>query len=196
MGKSTLRRQRPKPRLGSQITPAIRRRLAVILLLIAAILVTLPSKLRSAEAAGPIQIDQQLLTDQVVKNPPVRIIIPKLNLDLPVVVAPVVGGYWQLSDTSASYGVGSAHPGEVGNMVIFAHAREGLFLPLREVKKEELVYILSADKWYRYKVSDIKFVDPSQVEVIKPTSNEQVTLFTCSGFLDSKRLVVTALPDH
>jgi len=69
-------------------------------------------------------------------------------------------------------------------------------LPLQDVQKDNLIYVLSTDNWFRYKVSDIKFVSPAQVEVIKPTANERLTLFTCSGFLDSKRLVVTALPDH
>jgi sortase A len=90
--------------------------------------------------------------------------------------------------------VGSANPGQNGNIVVFAHARNELFGPLRDIKKDETIYILTKDRWYRYSVSGTKLVDPSQIENIKPTDSEQLTLFTCSGFLDSKRLIVHAKP--
>lgn len=196
MAKRSLRRKRNLRTAGSKTIATIKRRLAVVLLLLAALFATLPGKLDSSiKASEPIQIDSKLLTSKEVKNSPVRIIIPKLDIDLPVVTAPVVGGYWQLSEDSASFGQGSAYPDESGNMVIFAHAREGLFLPLREIKNDQKVYVLSSDKWHRYKVTETKLVNPDQVEVISPTPDERLTLFTCSGFLDSKRLIVTAIPD-
>lgn len=150
----------------------------------------------TANTAEPIHIDPMLLTGQEALQPPLRIVIPILSIDLPVVEANAINGYWELSETSASHGVGSANPGAIGNTVVFAHAREGLFLPLKNIKKDNLIYILTKDRWYRYKVTDIKFVDPNQIEVIAPTSDETLTLFTCSGFLDNKRLIVTAKPSR
>lgn len=143
---------------------------------------------------SPIRIDPGLLSAQSVPQIPTRIIIPAVNIDLPVIEARVVGGTWELSDTSASHGAGSAYPGQPGNIVIFAHAREGLFLPLREIKSGQFIYLLTAGKSFRYLINQRQEVSPSQVQTISPTTSETLTLFTCSGFLDSQRLIVQAYP--
>jgi len=146
------------------------------------------------QAREPIRIDAGLLTPKVSTQPPLRIVIPGYSVDLPVQEAKIVNGYWELSETTASHGVGSANPGELGNTVIFAHARDGLFLPIKDIKRDSNIYVLTKDRWFRYRVTETKLVDPNQVETIAPTKDETLTLFTCSGFLDSKRLVVVAKP--
>ena len=125
---------------------------------------------------------------------PQRVIIPDLAIDLEVEKAEVVGGYWEVFADSAAWGTGSGLPGEAGNQVIFAHAREGLFLPLRSIEVGQKVYVLNEDEWYKYEVYEIKEVYPNQVEVIAPTEDETLTLYTCSGYQDSKRLIVIAKP--
>ncbi len=141
---------------------------------------------------GPIKIDPALLSLKEPSEPPERIIIPGQKINLPIVEANVINGYWELSDTSASHGVGSANPGETGNIVIFAHARQGLFLNLKEVTAGDDVVILTKDRWYRYRVKELKDVYPNQIEVIAPTPDQTLTLYTCSGFLDSTRRIVVA----
>ncbi len=143
---------------------------------------------------GPIHIDPALMSLKEPAEPPERIIVPSQKIDLSVIEAPVINGYWELSDTTASHGVGSANPGENGNVVIFAHAFEGLFLPLRNVQIGDEVTVLTHDHWYRYHVTQTQLVDPSQVEVVAPTPDQTLTLYTCDGFMDSKRLIVTAKP--
>jgi LPXTG-site transpeptidase (sortase) family protein len=145
---------------------------------------------------SPIRIDQLLLGAIEPLQPPLRIVIPKYNVDLPVVEANVVNGYWETSQTTASHGVGSANPGQIGNIVIFAHARENLFGPIRNIKNDSVIYVLTKDRWHRYRVIKTDLVTEDKVEVIKPTKEEMLTLFTCSGFMDSKRLIVTATPDN
>ncbi|MBI2611215.1 sortase [Candidatus Gottesmanbacteria bacterium] len=144
----------------------------------------------------PIKIDGSLVRNIVYKEPPLRIVIPDLAIDLPIVMAKIINGYWELSETTASHGMGSANPGEIGNTVIFAHAREGLFLPLRNIKKDQSIYVLTPNNWLRYKVEEIKEVTSDKIEVIAPSQDERLTLFTCSGFLDSKRLIVVARPNR
>lgn len=145
---------------------------------------------------GPIKIDGGLLNKTQYKEQALRIVIPNIGIDLPIIEANIVNGYWELSETTASHGMGSANPGEMGNTVIFAHARDGLFLPLRNIKKDHKVYVLTQSSWQRYKVVEIKEVSPDKVEVIQPSKDERITLFTCSGFLDSKRLIVVGIPDR
>lgn len=145
---------------------------------------------------GPIVIDETLTSEPAASQAPLRIVIPTRGIDLPIVEAPVIDGYWELSETTASHGVGSASPGEIGNTVIFAHARDGLFLPIRDIEPDEAIYVLTKDRWHRYSVQENFLVTPDQVEVIAPTETETLTLFTCSGFNDSKRAIVTATPLH
>jgi len=145
---------------------------------------------------NPIQINSALYSSKNIMNNPVRILIPKRDIDLKVVDAPIVDGYWQLSETTASYGLGSGTPGEKNNTVIFAHARAGLFYNLKDVQLNDIVYIFTKDKWFRYKVNKVSAVYPNQTEVIKPTKNETLTLYTCTGFYDEKRLIVTAIPQN
>ncbi|HVZ67395.1 MAG TPA: sortase [Patescibacteria group bacterium] len=123
-----------------------------------------------------------------------RILISSVDIDLPVEPAKIVDGYWETSDTTASHGEGSLNPGQGGNVVIFAHARMGLFYPLKDVKKGDIVYVLTTNKWYRYKISSVSSVLPNDVTVVAPTKKEVLTLFTCSGFFDEKRLIVKATP--
>jgi LPXTG-site transpeptidase (sortase) family protein len=152
----------------------------------------LPKKI--IDNKNPIKINSTLYTSTDIVNDPVRILIPKADIDLKVIDAQIVNGYWELSENTASYGLGSGHPGVKGNTVIFAHAREGLFYNLKDVKVGDIIYVFTKDKWYRYKASKIDAVYPNQTEVIKPTKNETLTLYTCTGFSDEKRLIITALP--
>lgn len=174
-------------------------RLPFLLILAGALLVSFPSLYRATSNipprnVGPISIDKQLLTNKDQNEPPKRILIPKYKLDLSVIEAKAINGFWELSESSASHGVGSGNPGEKGNIVVFAHARDELFGPIRDIKKGDAIYLLTKNSWHEYRVSETKLVDPNQIEVIAPTPKETLTLFTCSGFLDSKRLIVKALP--
>ena len=126
------------------------------------------------------------------ENPPTRIVIQELKIDLPVEKALIVEGYWEVFDDMAGWGEGTSSPGQAGNQVIFAHARRGLFLPLRNIKQGAKIEVYSGDTKYLYEAKEIKEVTPSQIEVIAPTQDETLTLYTCSGFSDSKRLIVIA----
>ena len=142
---------------------------------------------------GPIKIDKGFLTSRFsLESLPKRIIIPSRSIDLPVKTARVVDGAWELSDDSASFGLGSATPESGGNTVIFAHAKWKLFRPLRKIKKDSRIYVLTSKQWYVYEVTEIKTVLSSEIEVIKPTEDNTLTLFTCTGFADTKRLIVIA----
>lgn len=124
----------------------------------------------------------------------VRILIPGKNIDLVVRHAKIIKGYWETSENTASHGQGSSNPGERGNVVVFAHARAGLFYNLKDVKRDDAIYIFTKNRWYRYKVNEIKTVYPNDIETVGPTDKEILTLFTCSGFFDEKRLIVKAIP--
>lgn len=153
----------------------------------------LPDILSNNFAGEPVKIDESLSGDTQGESP-IRILIPDVSIDITIKFAPIQNGYWIVYKDSAGFGQGSSLPGEQGNIVIFAHARQGLFLPLNKVKLGTKIYILSINKYFSYQVSDIKEVNPNQIEVISQTPQETLTLYTCSGFLDKKRLIVIAKP--
>lgn len=123
---------------------------------------------------------------------PKQVIISSIGVNLAVKPAKVVGGYWEVFTDSAGWGEGSGVPGHPGNQVIFAHARKGLFLPLRQVRAGMKIEVVTDDSKYTYEIIEIKEIFPSQIEVIAPTTDEILTLYTCSGFADSERLIVVA----
>jgi len=145
---------------------------------------------------NPIKINENLYKNQTAQNLPVRILLPKQDIDINVTPSKIINGYWELSENTASYGEGSGVPGQNGNTVIFAHARQGLFYNLKDVKINDMIYVFTKDKWYKYKVNKITAVYPNQTEVIKPTKNQTLTLYTCTGFSDEKRLVISAIPQN
>ncbi|OGG26637.1 hypothetical protein A2960_00500 [Candidatus Gottesmanbacteria bacterium RIFCSPLOWO2_01_FULL_39_12b] len=188
-----------------------KKKMRLILLISGILLVTLslfwpkntPTAVRQTDqpeivsfAQEPVIIDKNLLKErskkEKEKQPPVRIVIPALEIDIPVKEAKIVKGYWEVFTDSAGFGSGTAYPEEMGNQVVFAHARKGLFLPLKNAKLRQDIYIFTKDKWYSYQIEDIKEVLPSQTEVIAPSSESILTLYTCSGFADSKRLIIRA----
>lgn len=122
---------------------------------------------------------------------PQKIIIPVHNIDLSIEEAEILNGEWEISATGASYLFQSALPGEKGNVIIYAHNRNHLFGPLRRIKKGEEVFIKNKkEEVFVYEIVETKVVSPDQIEVLLPTEEPTLTLYTCFGFLDSKRFVV------
>lgn len=174
------------------------RRIGILFLLLGILLLCFPYLTRFFTQVSvdeiPIRADANFNSTPTVEKVPIQIIIPSLQIDLPISPSRLIKGYWEVSEHTASYGLGSAPPGNVGNTVIFAHAREGLFLPLKNITFGKDIYVLSPDKWYQYRVDEIREVLPTDVYVVNKTEDNRLTLFTCTGFLDSKRLVVIAKP--
>lgn len=170
--------------------------LGFALLALGALLVFVHPRMQSESQASfasePVKVEGFDAGRQGSEALPERIVIPELSIDLAVKEAKIVKGYWQVFPDSAAWGEGSGYPGKPGNQVIFAHVREGLFLPLKDVKNGMRVYVLTEGNWYGYEVREIKDVYPNQIEVIAPTEDETLTLYTCTGFQDSKRLIVVA----
>lgn len=124
---------------------------------------------------------------------PTRILIPKVRIDLQVFPAKASGEIWEVSEEGASYLLGSGVPGQKGNVVIYGHNKNKLFGPIRWLGKgEEIKVINKKGEEFIYKVGETKTVSPDKVEVLAPTEDATLTLYTCTGFLDSKRFIVVA----
>jgi sortase A len=119
--------------------------------------------------------------------------IPAIGLKM----APIVqgDGEEQLKKGVAQH-IGSANPGEQGNVVLSAHndVYGELFRYLDQLQKGDLVVLYTSQKAYTYVVVDSpKVVEPTNVEVLAPTEDAVVTLISCYPYLvDNKRIIVRA----
>lgn len=126
---------------------------------------------------------------------PIQILIPKIKVDLSVSQAKASGTAWEISEIGASYLVGSGVPGRKGNVVIYGHNKAKLFGPIRWIEIGDEVKVKNKmGEEFTYKVDQTKIVSPNQVEVLAATEDATLTLYTCTGFLDSQRFVVIAKP--
>ncbi len=129
-----------------------------------------------------------------VSNPPTRIGIKDLRVDLPIYPAKVFNGQWETTTEGASYLISSPVPGEKGNSIIYAHDWESLFGPLKRITKDTIIEIEFADKKIKsFVVKQVKIVPSDQTSILAQTKDKRITLYTCTGFLDSQRLVATAI---
>jgi LPXTG-site transpeptidase (sortase) family protein len=131
----------------------------------------------------------------ITSGSPTEIIIPDAHIDLTVTPTNIEQGVWQIPDTSAAHLASSAQPGQGGNVLVYAHNKKNLFGSLKEVKEGDIITIHTTAKTkHQYQVREILTVNPQDISIAMPTDHEVLTVYTCTGFLDSQRLVVKAYP--
>jgi len=147
--------------------------------------------IQPGRAAGPTPIIIGSTAEAASTGP--SIIIPKINLDIPV----------DFSQTSTNEAVienalesGIVHypttvmPGQSGNTAYFGHSSNNIFNPgrykfafvlLHELTAGDTFYITYSGKTYVYRVFATKIVDPSEVGVLDnvPGHGATATLITC-----------------
>lgn len=125
---------------------------------------------------------------------PTNIEIPRVRVNLSITPGLISDkGVWQISDTGASFLNSSAFPGANSNVVIYGHNKTNLLGPLRWIKPGDTIIIQTEDgKSWKYQVQETLTVSPDEISVVMPTEKEVLTVYTCTGFLDSQRFVVRA----
>jgi sortase A len=91
--------------------------------------------------------------------------------------------------------VGSADPGQTGNLVLSAHddVFGEIFRNLDRLQPGDQVTLFTAQKQYMYIVTGTQIVAPTQVDVMNPTGDATATLISCYPYMvDNKRIVVFA----
>lgn len=120
-----------------------------------------------------------------------RIIIPAIRVDAPI----VEGDDWDTLKNGVGHHIGSALPGEAGNLVLSAHndVYGAIFKNLNDLREDDLVLIDTPATTYRYKVTATRIVTPKETSVMDPTDEPSLTLITCyPPLVDTHRIVVTA----
>jgi len=123
-----------------------------------------------------------------------RIIINDLGINLPLIPARIQNDTWETTNFGASYLISSPTPGETGNSIIYAHNWMSLFGNLTRAKPGEEVDVTAADgSTKKFIIEYTSVVTPDESNILAQTRDKRITLYTCTGFLDSKRFVVVAI---
>jgi sortase A len=133
-------------------------------------------------AASTIQVKKN-------SNPPTRLVIPKINVDAPI----VAGVSWEDLKMGVGHLPGSANPGERGNLYLAAHNDifGEIFRHLEKLEPGDDYFIYAGEEKFRYVVKEKRIIEPTDVEVMLPTTEPVATLQTCYPYLiDTHRLVV------
>lgn len=117
-----------------------------------------------------------------------RIQIPAINIDAPVVQG---DGFEQLKK-GVGQNIGSANPGQTGNVVLSAHndVYGELFRYLDKLAPGDQVVLYTQQRQYIYIVDRTAIVEPTAVEVMASTGSPTVTLISCYPYLVNKQRIV------
>lgn len=125
---------------------------------------------------------------------PVAIKIPSINKELEIVPAEIINNRWESTKKGVSYLATSPIPGETGNSILYGHNYPNILKDLTKVKVgDEITIVFENGGERKFEVHFTQEVGPNQSSILNPTDDKRITLYTCSGFFDSKRFVVTAL---
>ena len=118
--------------------------------------------------------------------------IPKIGVDHKI----LQGDGWEQLKQGVGQHIGTANPGQPGNLVLSAHndIYGMIFRQLDELEIGDEITIRTDLRSYTY-VIDIEtiFVEPTQGEVMAPTSNPTLTLISCYPYLiNNQRIIVRA----
>lgn len=117
-------------------------------------------------------------------------IIPKI--DLKVAIAEGVDN--EILKYAVGHFEGTAMPGEKGNFCVAGHRSytyNEYFNRLDEVKIGDEIIVKTHKNEFKYKVDDIKIVEPKEVSVLDNTKKSTITLVTCTPIrVATHRLII------
>lgn len=153
--------------------------------------------------ATQIEALDPTITQTISADP--RLIIPKLNIDVPirfgVALADVMSA---MNNGVAHYRIAgaSAYPGEVGNFVVTGHSAgdvyssnpyKYIFSGLERLEEGDLIYVNYESTRYTYRVTKKEVIEPNNVAALTASTDKPIiTLVTCTPLGTSRyRLLVT-----
>lgn len=118
-----------------------------------------------------------------------RIVIPKINVDAPI----IAGVTWEDLKKGVGHLPGSAQPGQRGNLYLAAHNDifGEIFRYLENLDPGDEYYIYAGETKFTYVVREKRIINPTDVEVMLPTTEPVATLQSCYPYLiDTHRIIV------
>ena len=153
--------------------------------------------------ASQIEALDPTITQTISADP--RLIIPKLNIDVPIRFGVSLSGVMgAMNNGVVHYRINgaSAYPGEIGNFIITGHSAgdiyssnpyKYIFSGLERLEDGDLIYVNYNSVRYTYQVVKKQVVEPSNVAALVATTDKPlITLVTCTPLGTSRyRLLVT-----
>lgn len=134
------------------------------------------------------------------------LIIPKIGVKVPVVYdepSPYNDPVQKALERGVVRYWNTSNPGETGNVAILGHSSNNLlnsgdykyvFVNLKRLEAEDIIYLDYEGKRYAYKVTESKILPPNDLSYVQPTDVPSVTLITCDPpGTDTNRLYVRAV---
>ena len=124
-------------------------------------------------------------TPTPVPGPAKLIIIPKVNLYAPVVESALKDGAWEVPKFAAGHLQGTANPGQGSNVALSGHVESissgNVFAHLDQLRPGDRIYLRTDREEFLYVVTKTLVVRNTDLSIVQPTSQDQVTLITCTG---------------
>jgi LPXTG-site transpeptidase (sortase) family protein len=119
----------------------------------------------------------------------IRLEIPTLNVNIPIVGIPLVDGNWDVTwlGDKAGYLEGTAFPTRPGNSAIAGHVynsdgEPGPFIGLVQLRYGAEIYLHAWGEKYIYQVRENRLTTPNDQSVFKHEEYSWITLLTCQGY--------------
>jgi sortase A len=120
-----------------------------------------------------------------------RIQIPAIDVDSVI----VQGDDWEQLKKGVAQHIGTAQPGQAGNMVLSGHNDifGEVFRHLDKLSPGDEVIVSTEIRSYTYIVRKIEVVEPTDVWVMAPTEHASTTLISCYPYrVNTQRIIVFA----
>lgn len=122
-----------------------------------------------------------------------KIHIPEIGKTLDIYDGQIIDNRWTVAPNGVSFLTSSAIPGEAGNSVFYGHNRKDILGNLSKATQGDEIYVILEDgNFVKYTIFETKVILPNQVEILENSQDARLTIYTCYGFLDQSRFVVTA----
>lgn len=169
------------------------------------------------EVSSDPEIQRRQIPDLNLEVTPLddRIIIPRINQNIPIVRVSsesLIKRDWGAleSEMQAALQEGVVHypgtslPGQTGNVVITGHSSyfpwdpgrfKDVFALLHDVVVGDKIVVYYKQTKFTYEISETEVVLPEDIDVLKQTPSDKLTLITCTPVgTNLKRLIVSAKP--
>ncbi|MFC1649503.1 sortase [Patescibacteria group bacterium] len=136
-----------------------------------------------------------LSTSQNLTGKPERVHVPSVNINVEV----GVGNYnqdnetWNVSENIANFATITDLPNTTGgNTVIYGHNSSNIFKHLDDINIDDKAVLYTDNGHvFEYRLAEIVELDPTDVSILEPTEHPRLTLLTCKGLLNEKRVALS-----
>ncbi len=126
---------------------------------------------------------------------PIRIIIPSVELSVPLFAVPYTDERWAIPTGGAALVTNPQTLGATDKRIIYGHNWKSIFKSITKTKAGDILALEYPDGSKQlFSVVTTTETTPDNLSILSTGEPGTVHVYTCSGMLDSKRYVVSARP--